>query len=87
MNSKGACPDDVGGLQGTPQSIQKEPRPNAAPLPFAMHGKPRQNKEGDWVPWHALDDPRWRIVMPRFARNNRIESDNRFAAQSDIGLG
>ena len=48
--------------------------------PFTMPGKPCQNKEGDWVLWHALDDPRRRIGAPHFARNNRIESDNRFAA-------
>jgi hypothetical protein len=45
-----------------------------------MHGKPRQNKEGDWVPWHTLDDPRGRIGVSHFARNNRVESNNRFAA-------
>ena len=80
MNSKGAYPNDVGGLQGTPQSIQKQPRANAAPLPFALHGKPRQNEEGNGVPWHACDDPHGRISVPHFACNNRIESDNRFAA-------
>jgi hypothetical protein len=45
-----------------------------------MHGKPRQNKEGDWVAWHALDDPYGRIGVSHFARNNRVESNNRFAA-------
>lgn len=80
MNGKSACSDDGGGLQGAPQSIQKQPCPNAAPLPFAMHGKPRQNEEGDRMPWHTFDDPHGRVGVAHFSGNNRVISNNRLVA-------
>ncbi len=52
-----------------------------------MHGKPRQDKERDWISGHALGDPLGRIGVPHFARNDRIKPDNRFTAQAHIGSG
>ena len=75
MHGKGAYANDIGGLQGTPQGIQKKSCANAPSLPFTTYGKPRQNKERDWVLWRAFGDPCGRFGVLHFARRRGISPE------------
>ena len=80
MNGKRANPDDIGNLQCALQGIQEQPGADATALPFAMHGKPGQNKKRYRMARHAFNDARRRVSMANLTYNNRVEPYNRLVA-------
>ncbi len=77
MNGKRADPDNIGSLQGASQGIQQQAGPDAAPLPFAVHGKPRRHEKRYGITRHAFDNANGCVNMTNLTRHNRVEPNNR----------
>ncbi len=77
MNGKRANSDNIGNLQGASQGIQRQAGPDAAPLPCAVHGKPRQHELRYGVTRHAFDNANGCVNMTNLTRYNRVEPNDR----------
>ncbi len=80
MNGERAHADNIGNLQCAPQSIQKQSGTNTTALPFAMHGKARQNKKRYRMTRHSLYDALRRVSVPHFTGYDCVVPDNRLVA-------
>ena len=80
MNGKRANPDNIDNLQGASQGIQEQASPDAAPLPVAVHGKPRQHEKRYGITRHAFDNANGCVNMTNLTRYNRVEPNNRLVA-------
>ena len=78
MNGERPRPSDIGDLQRSSQGIEKQPRADAATLPFTMDAEAREDEKRNRKARHPFSDALRRVRVFNFAHDERIESDHAF---------